>query len=88
MSASLDQVIGWIILYRYVLIFPLAFFEGPMITIIAGFLLSLGYFNFWLLYCIIILSDIAGDITLYAVGRYWGKAFIRKFGHYVGITKQ
>ena len=38
-------VISWLLAYRYAILFPLVIIEGPIVTILAGFLASLGQFN-------------------------------------------
>ena len=60
--------------YKYVLIFPVAVFEGPIISVISGFLVSLGFLNGLLTYIILVCGDLVGDSLYYAVGRYWGNS--------------
>ncbi len=60
--------------------------EGPIITVIAGFLSSLGYLNLFMAYAVVVIGDLIGDSIYYSVGR-WGRNFIlRRWGRYVGIT--
>ena len=72
--------------YGYWIIFPLMIFEGPIITVIAGFLSSLGYFNVFVVYLVMILADLIGDSIYYAIGSWEGGWAIKKWGHYVGIS--
>jgi len=63
-------------------------FEGPIITVIAGLLASLGYFNFFIVYAVAVAGDLAGDALHYAVG-YWGRErFIRKYGRYLFLDEE
>ena len=39
------HVIPGLLQYKYVFLFPAVVIEGPIITIVAGFLASLGFFN-------------------------------------------
>jgi membrane-associated protein len=88
MTASLSKLIPWLIRYKYAVIFPIAIFEGPVITIITGFLVSLGYLNFWLAYAVIILGDLVGDSGYYFFGKYGRSTVVKKYGHKVGITPE
>lgn len=83
-----SQVITWVTQYQYLFLFPAAVLEGPIVTIIAGFLSSLGYINFLLAYAVIVIGDLTGDSIYYALG-YWGeKKFVTKFSHYIGVTSE
>jgi membrane protein DedA with SNARE-associated domain len=81
-------VIAWLLAYRYAILFPLVIVEGPLVTILAGFLASLGQFNLWICYPIIIVGDIIGDIFMYAQGRWGGKPAVLRWGHYFGIKPE
>ncbi|MBU3901668.1 DedA family protein [Patescibacteria group bacterium] len=82
---SIDQIILWLANYKYFALFPLAVAEGPIITVIAGFLASLGHFNFWVAYLIIVVGDLAGDAVHYSLGRWGGRNFIDRWGKYLGV---
>ena len=73
--------------YGYYFLFPIAILEGPIISILGGFLVSVGRLNFILVYLIIILGDIIGDSMYYAIGR-WGEKHVRKYGIKIGITEE
>ncbi|MEK7325505.1 MAG: VTT domain-containing protein, partial [Chloroflexota bacterium] len=47
----------------------MAVIEGPIVTIVAGFLASLGYFNALIIYILAILGDLIGDTLYYVLGR-------------------
>jgi membrane-associated protein len=81
------MIIQAILHYRYIIIVPIALFEGPLIMMIGGFLLKLGYFNFWPLYLCLMLGDFIGDILWYFFGYHYGHKFIARFGKYFGITE-
>jgi len=88
MFFSLSQIIQALLRFRYLVLFPIVVFEGPIATVLAGFLISLGYFNFWLAYSTIIVADLAGDWLHYAVGRWGRKKFIDRWGKYLSITNE
>jgi membrane protein DedA with SNARE-associated domain len=63
--------------YGYFIFLPLAIVEGPIVTIIAGFLSSLGYLNFLAIYLLAILGDMIGDMIYYYIGHWGGKRIIK-----------
>ena len=81
-------VIAWLLQYRYIVLFPLVAIEGPIITIIAGFLASLGHLNIFICYPVIVFADILGDLFMYAQGRWGGKPAARRWGHHFGIKPE
>lgn len=84
----LEQAVSLLIGYRYFILVPIAILEGPIITIITGFLTSLGYFNFFIAYVVIVASDLIGDIAYYLLGYYGGKKFIRRYSTFLRITPE
>lgn len=85
MFLSLDQISYWLMHYKYFALFFLALFEGPIITIIAGFFSSLGFMNFFTVYVVIVAGDLIGDIMHYSFGRFGGRKFIDRWGRYIGV---
>ncbi|MDE3185156.1 MAG: VTT domain-containing protein [Bacteroidota bacterium] len=70
--------------FKYIILFPLAIVEGPILAVIAGFLCSEGYLNLFMAYPIIVLGDVIGDSIVYMFGR-WGipvflKKILKRFG--------
>ncbi|MBE0428724.1 MAG: DedA family protein [Thermoleophilia bacterium] len=55
---------------------------GDITLLVAGLLASQGRLNLWLLIVIASIAAIAGDSVGYAIGRYGGIKFIRRFGRY------
>ena len=88
MFLSLTNIVELIALYRYTILFPISIFEGPIVTVIAGFLVSIGEMNLWLVFPIVILGDLTGDALFYALGRYGGMKFVNRYGKYFGINAQ
>lgn len=64
--------------YKYVILFPLAIVEGPILAVVAGFLCTGGYLNLFIVYPIIVLGDIVGDTISYLFGRWGVPAFLKK----------
>lgn len=48
---------------------PLALFEGPIVTVIAGYLASQSLLVLWQVILCVVLADIVGDTLLYWLGR-------------------
>lgn len=86
MVFPLQGLIFWFIAYKYLVIFPIAVIEGPIITILSGFAASLGYVNLWIAYPVIVVADLVGDSLYYLIGRFGREKFIIKYGHYIGVT--
>jgi membrane protein DedA with SNARE-associated domain len=61
--------------YPYLVIFLAVLIEGPLATILAGFWLAQGLINPFLVFIIVIVADLLGDIFYYYLGRSG-----RKFG--------
>lgn len=81
-----SEVINLILQYKYFIIFPLSFVEGPTTTITAGFLASLHYLNPIYVFLVVLAADLAGDLVSYSIGRK-GESFIDQKGKYFGVTK-
>ncbi len=81
----MESIISLLSHYRYLLLFPLAIVEGPILAVIAGFLCTGGYLNAFLVYPIIILGDITGDSICYMFGRWGLPGFLQKIGSRMGL---
>lgn len=76
-------MIELLLTYKYAIVIPLAIIEGPIISVICGFLTTLGIFNLLLVFVVMVIGDILGDGIQYSVG-YYGKRFL----HYFKITDE
>lgn len=83
----MGKTIALLLVYKYYLLLPLDIIEGPIISVVAAFLSTLGLFNIFAVYVFEIIGDLIGDIALYSLGR-WGKNIIHKHGHHIGATKE
>src|SRR5258706_2857858 len=65
--------------YSYIILFPLVVIEGPIVTVIAGFLVSIGFMSFTPAYMTIVVGDLTGALLYYSVWCWWFKSFIYQF---------
>jgi membrane protein DedA with SNARE-associated domain len=83
---QLEHLRGLIELYTYFALFPLVVLEGPIVTIVAGFLVHIRVLNFFITYVVIVLADVAADVLWYSLGRF-ARGFVEKIGNLFGVTK-
>ncbi len=69
---TLEFVSGLLIEYRYWILIPLTFLEGPVVAFAAGTLASLGYFKMDELAVLFFVRDVLIDTAYYAAG-YFGR---------------
>lgn len=69
------------------LLFPLAVIEGPIVTVIAGWLARLGYFPLSWAMVVLVLADLLGDSLLYALGRAGPDVLPQKWRLALGVTE-
>jgi membrane-associated protein len=62
--------------------------EGPIVTILAGYLASQGYVSAFLVYLIVVAGDVTGDLAWYAAGRWSRLGLDSRWGKYLGITPE
>ncbi len=89
MLPSLSQILVFIEHYKYIVIFPVMIVEGPIITIISGFLVSLGFLNVYIVFPLLLVGDLIGDSLYYAIGKYGRHIlWLKKIGHFLGYNAQ
>jgi membrane-associated protein len=60
---------SFLIAHGSALILPLSVIEGPVVTILTGFLAAQGYFHWYWALSLLVCGDLIGDLTCYAIGR-------------------
>ena len=55
------------------LLAPLSILEGPIVSILGGYLAGQGLLNLWAVLIVVVIGDLAGDALLYVVGRRGGR---------------
>ena len=86
---STAAIVALILHYKYWILLPLTFIEGPIIGFITGALSRLGYFNPFLGFAIFIIRDVLVDGFWYFVGRIGGKTRLaRKVLEKIKVTPE
>lgn len=84
---SVEVITELILQYRYWVLIPLSFVEGPVVAFVAGTLSALGFFDLYFLAVLFFVRDIGLDGVYYATGYFGGKtAFAGKMLAKLGIT--
>src|SRR5450432_4605817 len=82
----MDHIAYLLTQYKYLLLFPLAIVEGPIIAVIAGFLCINGFLNLFIVYPIIVAGDLIGDTICYFLGLWGVPGFIKKITGWLGLN--
>ncbi|MCB1359868.1 MAG: VTT domain-containing protein [Rhodobacter sp.] len=69
------ELLGQMRSHGLLILAPLAVLEGPVVSIVAGYLASRGVLLLRAVIPVVILADLLGDVALYALGR-WGRRFL------------
>jgi membrane protein DedA with SNARE-associated domain len=80
-------MIQLLLTYKYLILVPLAIIEGPITSVVAGFLSTSGIFNLLFVFPIMVMGDMVGDSIFYGLGRF-GSGILHKYGHRVGATPE
>lgn len=63
-----QTIINLILTYRYVILLPLAFIEGPILALVVGFLVHLKYFDIIPAFLVMCAGDFFPDVFYYYIG--------------------
>jgi membrane protein DedA with SNARE-associated domain len=84
---SVESLTELILQYRYWILIPLSFIEGPLVAFVAGTLASVGYFNMYFLAALFFVRDVGLDGVYYAIGHFGGRtAFAKRMLTKIGVT--
>ncbi|PIR43522.1 hypothetical protein COV24_02315 [candidate division WWE3 bacterium CG10_big_fil_rev_8_21_14_0_10_32_10] len=84
---SSAQIINWLLLYRYFVLFPLIVVEGPITMILGGFLSATGHFNVIIVYVLSVFGDLLGDLGYFFLGYFGRKKLIKKWRYLLRINE-
>ncbi|MFH0819489.1 MAG: DedA family protein [bacterium] len=74
--------------YGYWMLFLIGIFEGPIVSLVGGFLSSVGILNLYLVYFIILFGEIVGDTLYYLVGYFSRDRILNNYGKYIGLPTE
>lgn len=82
----MDPVTQLILTYRYVILVPLALFEGPVVSFTAGILVATGFLDPLVSFAILLLADLVRDVAYYEIGRSGRhRPWVRRFAGRIGV---
>lgn len=85
---QLGDITPLIIEYKYWILLPLSFAEGPIVAFIAGTLSAAGYFNIYLLGIFFLVRDLVVDLGCYYLGHFGGKwPWVQRLLARMGVTQ-
>jgi membrane protein DedA with SNARE-associated domain len=73
-----QQILEIISFWGYPLMLLLMIIEGPIVTLGAAFMASMGFFNVFIVLLLSIFGDIVGDVILYYIGFFTKRGLIPK----------
>jgi membrane protein DedA with SNARE-associated domain len=87
MSSLYQQLLSWILIYRYQAVFAISFLSSMGVplpaggSIVAGAAFAYqGYLNIYWLIFVGVAGNVIGDLTMYWLMRRYGKKVLRKIG--------
>lgn len=84
---SVEFITQLILQYRYWILIPLSFIEGPIVAFVAGALASTGFFNMYFLMALFFVRDVGLDGVYYAIGHFGGHTkFAKRMLTKLGVT--
>lgn len=84
---TIETLTQFIDMYGVWILLPIAIIEGPVATVIGGFMASLGQLSLLSVFGIVVFGDILGDAGFYILGR-WGIRHVHRFARIFGITEE
>jgi membrane protein DedA with SNARE-associated domain len=90
-QSNLQETLLWLFTVHpiivYAVIIILACAEGPILSVISGTLIRLGFFPLIPIYLALMAGDLIGDVFWYFMGYRFGRNFISRFGDRFGVTE-
>jgi membrane protein DedA with SNARE-associated domain len=85
---TLEGAIALLSTWGYAVLLPLAIVEGPIVGIFAGFLVSLGQMNWIIVFLVLFVGDMIGDVIYYYIGRWGHGAWANRLAARFGMTPE
>jgi membrane protein DedA with SNARE-associated domain len=81
---SLEGSIALLSTWGYAILLPLAIVEGPIVGVLAGFMVSVGQMSWYWVFAVLFAGDLIGDVVYYYIGRWghgpWATRLAARFG--------
>lgn len=74
------------LVFKYPIIFLIVIIEGPIIMMMSGLLLRLGFASFWPIYFVLMAGDLVGDVFWYTMGYHFAHPLAGRYGKFIGLT--
>ncbi|MES3004562.1 MAG: VTT domain-containing protein [Patescibacteria group bacterium] len=86
---SIDEILFVLEQYKYWVIFPAVIIDGPIITVLSGFLVHMGVLGGLVTYVILVVGDVIGDTKYFLIGKYSRKfSWAKKATTFLGYTEE
>ena len=86
--APFDFIIRLLQEYQFLFLFPATVIEGPIVTVVAAFLASLGTLNLVFVFLTAFAGDVTGDLIFYGLGRFGRFGVLDRYGRYIGLREE
>lgn len=86
--ADTSQLVQLIQTHGYALLAPLALVEGPIVSVIAGYLASLDLMALPLILLVVVAADLLGDAGFYLIGRKGRRWIPARWMARIGLSRQ
>jgi membrane protein DedA with SNARE-associated domain len=88
---NLQGMLFWLFIDHPVIVYAIIIFlacaEGPILSVISGTLMRLGFFPFLPIYLALMVGDLIADVFWYFMGYRFGNQFVSRFGDRFGVTE-
>ena len=74
--------------YGLWLLAPVSILEGPIVTVIAAYMASLGLMNVYAVFAVCVIGDLIGDAILYTVGRFGPRSLPGRWQVRLGLRRK
>ena len=84
---SQDTLMTLVTDYGLAILAPLAVLEGPIVSVLGGWLAGRGVMVVQAVFLCVVIADVAGDSVLYGIGRYGGPRVPQRWREKLGLSR-
>lgn len=85
---NMDVIQNLVQAYGLWLLVPVSILEGPIVTVIAAYMASLGLMNVYAVFAVCVVGDLIGDAILYMVGRFGPRSLPGRWQVRLGLRRK